>query len=235
MIYIKPIINREEKTFFAVKYENKTYPLYDQQNIKETFIYGKGYIKVGKRCLLTVPYIEEINTTTWKEYLYMYGENCLYYSLTGKILSDQDCCESTKRNEFLSIVWNNIDIEKYEQFCALFDKFHAIQEKVLKYIGIYDFLLKDFYIYPSYKIASFFITRPTFDVVLHDGILWKTYIEKLDNDFKKEGESTQEYIDMIHNLREDKCDFPICMKDRITYLFGKEAANIYEQMLTFFD
>lgn len=232
MIYIKVKQHVNEETFFVSKKDDEFYPLVDQKYKSSNYVRGIGCFKVKESDLYSIPHIKEINSTTWKDYLSKYGENCLYYSLSGYYLDSPTCEEYNMQNEFKCLLNCNIDIDKYKQYCLLFDKLHDLQTKAFKKIGLYCFDFEDFYIYPSFKHYHI-IGHPYMEVFKHDEILWNLYCK-------------QRKINMIGNYRQiyekqkqyflnRECYYPTDIKDRIIDIFGLEAANIYERMLTFFD
>jgi hypothetical protein len=263
--------------FLAVKHNKEIYPLHYQDDKKETFIMGFGYVKIAKKQLFTVP-VYSRKVKDWDTYLEKYGKYCLYYSLSGGHLEDRDCCTIRQQEEFYRILHCGGAV-KFSQFANNFNKFHKIQEDVIEKLpGICKLYSDDIYIKPAYSI-SILGCAPYMDSINDDRKLEKTYLYIRKHNLKQAHRLNDEYAETskakdiafkemkrLENINcsnveywkmRDKFDelkdqswnlyckidaeitdialkeigagkvFPICMKDRMSFLFGEEAVHHY--------
>jgi hypothetical protein len=262
-----------QQPFYAIKYKGELHPFKDK-NEKEIFIYGAGRIKIKKQSIVSVPlYSKKISE--WNTYLNEYGKRCLYYSLTGDYLGNQDCCMIRQQQEFGCIV--KYGPEKFSQFALNFNAFQKIQRDVINALPDICLLYsKDMHITPRYSIVYSFLTcAPYMDAITDDKKLENTYIYKRKHELRLKHPLYSEFLEiqkerdgMYKVLRADsypssdcfdiKCKydelerdcahlydkinadlrsavskeietgvFPVCMKDRMSFLFGEEAAKYY--------
>ena len=226
-IYLKPTSWSPKESFYAIKHGNELHPCtYHSDAIKgkyESFIRGEGW-KKSKTATL-IPLFTGTTIPEFEDYIKQWGKACFFYSVTGKQINDDDCIVWAARQEFMSAM--GVGMEYYQKFVtairAINDKIYEVMEK--RGFDIHQqYITKDevfystrdfFVVRPSYSIMAYFITAPTVDVIEDDAKLWKHYVE----------EYRPETDEELNNV------FPVCMKDRITFLFGIEVSDMYEKLM----
>ena len=162
------------------KDKRKLHPSWDEDTIKNTsvlcpcdmldnevFVQGLGWKKLGKTNCVNVPLFSG-NVEDWDGYLNEYGRECLFFSLTGYLLRNQDCCMNKMREEFLSLLQCDGGISHYIEYVESIEKIQEIQTRVfnekLSYMGDYEkksFIVKNLF-KPCYNLL-WYITSPYLD------------------------------------------------------------------------
>lgn len=213
----------------CIKHKKILYPL-TYQNVKldaktfTTFICGEGH--VTSKQLILVPLFNEDTACVESicKYVEDYGEFCLFYSLFGKLLGDDDCSYWGIRQEFMVALNKGVESLKYnseavQKVNAINEKIHNIYtsqftfngetiEKDGEYVCFKD---KLFYVKLCFSINAYFLTKPHVDVISDDEKIFKYYSKvsastKLDN-------------------------FPTSMKERMELIYGKEITTDYQYIL----
>ena len=215
--------------FYAIKVNGEYHPCTYQSDTKkgtyESFIRGTGWKKQKKGYLIP---LFEGSMKDFQVYIDLYGEYCLFYSITGKQLGDDACIIWSARQGFkviLSVGWEHV-LNFYTQACAINAK---IKELELSKRGIditQNYWIDDkrwintrdlFFVAPTYSIMAYFLTAPHVDVIQDDERLWKHFVSVC-------GPETEE----------ERAAFPVCMRDRFVYLWSEEVASMYETMMNDF-
>lgn len=278
--------------------KEKLYPSWSEEQIKETtvlypqtsssdgdkiFVCGIGWKKFGKTNKVSVPLFSG-EVEDWDNYLKEYGNECLFYSLTGYTLSSMDCCAYNSVGEFYSIMQCKGGIEHYQKFVEAIEEIQNIQTQVFnrKLSFLSDYQKKRFIeenlFRPCFRVFIL-IMPPYLDTPKDDEKMERFYrkyrtnqirtkhskykrmleLEGLINDEISANNSlfyyTKEYLDykqeydairttitnkIYDKLRDemaegDKNKFPICMSDRIKFLFGDRCNELYSYILEDFE
>lgn len=215
-----------KEDFWAIKVEKELYPCTYQSDAKkgeyESFVRGRGWKKSKKGILVSKFKGESVSDLN--SYLKDWGKECLFYSITGFNTNSDDCVIWAARQEF--IVSLSVG---FEYVAGLTGKINVLNEKIKQIVkekhGIdmeehrYQYTKEKrlvsiddlFLIRPSYSLMAYFLTKPNLDVIRDDDRLWKHYVNL--------------------NGIENESEFPVCMRDRLTFLFSKEISDGYEQIM----
>lgn len=205
---------------------------------KEIFIRGGGLFKVNEKRVVEVPLYDYENEGDWNEYLGKYGMYCLFYSLTGEDYFSADCCLLHTRNEFQSLIWNDIDINKYQIYIKAIKRIQEIQKEKLIEYGADKWDIEKCLFYPSYNFGfSWLVSPPYLDTIRDDEKLERCYRMKRSKEMSdnvgirtfKDAKAFCDIIDM--EMDETNGVFPICMSDRIKFLYGEECQTLYRMIL----
>lgn len=219
-----------EKPFKAYKVKDVYYPSDNSEG--KVFIYGEGW-KKGKSPI-EIPLITELTLENVKTHYEKYGKFCTFYAITGFELGSQDCVVSAANREFnvatsfdcsFEYVANCVgQIKSTNQkiFKIMMDKYGIDMESKYNYQYTKDdpehkhLIVRNdlFMIKPSYSLMYYILTKPNLDVINDDSLLWRHYVTMFG----------------VKN----KDEFPVCMKDRLTFLFNKEISDDYERILNDF-
>lgn len=227
MFYLKSTDWTPKEPFFAIKTEGDLHPCCYQSDAKkgkfEAFIRGKGWKKAKKAQL--VPLFEGTTKADFEAYLKTWGKYCLFYAITGKELNSGDCIVWHAQQEFIVLLSVGYDYIQsfYERITAInriidatIKKHLNVTEITTRYIqnkkGFFS-TDKFFQVRPTYSLMAYFITAPHVDVVSDDDKLWKHFVE------------------LYKPTEAEMQAFPVSMRDRLTFLFGKEASDMYEAVM----
>lgn len=229
-INLEPTSWTPKESFYAIKHGGEYYPCYSQRDSKQgkydTFIGGKGWVK--SKTAKLIPLYTGTTISEFERYLKEYGENCLFYSITGFTIDSKDCVVFGAIQEFKVLI--AVGFEYFEKFVKSIQEINTkIKEIMLgrgfdineRWITKDDkfYSTKDFFVVrPQYSLMSYFLCAPHVDVVGDDTLLWKHYVEE----YKPQ---TDEELDNV---------FPCSPKDRLTFLFSSEVADMYEKILNDF-
>lgn len=230
--YIEKYREDEYDKILCGKFENKLYPAnYQKTNSKDMvkfFIYGKGTIERKKPIWVDRLKGETCNDLT--NYIREYGENILFYSLTNTTLEDQDCVMHAARQEFKSALWTcgfdylfefNDEVKKLNQMIENHYKKLYGANVLLKYStkinderNDFQYIFKDklFFVKPHFSVMAYVIVAPYIDPVSDDDKLWKHWVNVKRNDQSDD-------------------EFPVSVKDRLTFLLGKDISTEYERIM----
>ncbi|MEK6829771.1 MAG: hypothetical protein AABY15_06645 [Nanoarchaeota archaeon] len=232
--YLKPTgWEPKEDTFHAIKTAGALHPCTYQSDAKkgkyEAFIRGTGWKK--SKNATVVPVYKGTTIEQAQAYMNEHGKYCLFYSITGKHLHDDDCVIWAMKQEFNVAV--SLGFEYVENFCKrvndlnqkiykiVMDKYKLdIFSERFQYVGGEKgdgrLISKDlFQVKPCYSMMAYFLTKPHVDVINDDSKLWKHYVAIHGVD----------YIDANPN------EFPVSMKQRLEFLFSKEVSEEYENIM----
>lgn len=242
-----------------IKSANAIYPMtFDDDG--SVFVLGLGWKKATDKNTLTVPVFSG-DVEDWDAYLSEYGEECLFYSLTGYSLRTHDCCAFNKQSEFLSLLSMDGGIVEYQKFASDILRIQEIQKQVLTeklgWLPKYelDSFIKEVKIKPEFKIF-FIVTPPYLDTPSDDDKLVTVYrkirmreISSEDPDFERmcalsgstSEEDRSEYRTLYDRIRKyayekateeiEKEVFPCQMRARMEHLYGKELTGLYSGIL----
>jgi len=235
--YLKPTSwTPKTDTIFAIKTSGELHPCtyqsdYHERDKKtyESFIRGTGWKKSKKG--YEVPVYRGTTQDEFQAYLNEYGKYCLFFSITGFQLGSGDCVVWAAQQEF-----NVILSVGYDYVAPFLERLNAINQKIAKRVqeehgvdvfsnkvqftkqeqcvGSYDL----FYIKPHYSVMAYCLTKPHIDPVTDDEKLWKHYVAVNGHKYVQDNEGK----------------FPVSVKDRLTFLFGKEVAKEYEELMNDF-
>lgn len=220
-------------TIFAIKVDGELHPCtyqrdYHERDKKtyESFIRGTGWKKSKKG--YEVPVYRGTTKEEFQAYLEEHGKYCLFFSITGKQLGSGDCVVWAAQQEF-----NVLLSVGYDYVAGFLEKLNAINKKIADRVqkehGVDIFLSKVqftkqeqcvgnydlFVLKPQYSVMAYFLTKPHIDPVNDDDKLWKHYVA----------------VNGHKHVTDNEDEFPVSVRDRLTFLFGEEVANDYENLM----
>lgn len=212
---------KPKESYYAIKYKGEFHPCtYHKSTLKaiergesaEAFIYGHGW-KKSKR-YYEIPLFDYENGD-YSEYIESWGSGCLYYSLTGKNVNDWDCCYIRSRQIFKVCLQVGFEIIGQAEL-ELKDLNDQIQKIIYTKYGShenYEFVKRDLFdLRYSYSLMGLMITRPHLDVVADD--------KRLEHHWNR-----------LTSWELGSGDFPVSMKERLTFLFSEKVSKSYEILL----
>lgn len=216
-----------EKDFYAIKVEKEFHPCTYQSDAEkekyEAFIRGIGWKKSKKGYLIPLfkgTTVEELN-----DYIAKYGKFCAFYSITGFHLYSDGCVIWAAKQEFMVAL--NLG---FEYVSKMVNDVNQLNDKILKLIhekntitdlrgkfcyvngNICDMETDFFKVKIHYSLVAYFLCKPHIDPVTDDEKLYKFY-------------------NRISGCKEDQSEFPVSVKDRLTFLFSEEVSKEYERIM----
>lgn len=225
--YLKNTSWTPTEPFHAIKHKGTgtyhpcTYQMDAKQNKYESFVYGEGWKRSKKGYL--IPLFSGENIQEFKEYSLKYGDFCAFYSVTGKSLTCHDSFVAAAQQEYKVAMYD------IEYFSTYIKAVRSLNQKIIDYLQFQgwdlsqrwnkkDGVLYDmdslFRVMPSYSLMFYILVKPHLDVLNDDDKLFKHFTE------------------VYRSNTEEK--FPVCMRDRITFLFNGDIAQDYEYILNNF-
>lgn len=228
-IYLKETSWTPKEPFFAIKFENALYPCSYQSDAKkgkfEAFIRGVGHKKAKKGIEIPLleqnPSIEQLN-----DYINKYGANCAFYSITGFTIDSNDCVVSAMQTEFKSGL--AVGLEYTSKFAGEIHQLNQMIKEVYQTKYGIDFSdswntpSKNPKIYGHFFTTDLFYVRPNFALFFY--WLCAPHIDPVNDDSKMEKLFTKLYDS-------EKTEFPVSVKDRLTFLFGEPVCKEYERLM----
>lgn len=127
-------------------------------DVKEVWVYGQGWFKLGKRKRYTIPVFDG-EAEHFNDYLEKYGIDVMCYCLNGDSFNRSgDCCHIRYRNEFRTLC--HFGVEKFNEYSTLFKQMKELQTKWFteKYLPLFkehgwgDGIIDDYIFEPCYTI-----------------------------------------------------------------------------------
>lgn len=233
------------------------YP-FSETDSNQVFIYGQGWRKIKTRNKVEVP-VFSLDSDDWDYYLEKYGMRCLYFSITGRQYDSPDCCDINMQSEFSSIIKSGV--ERYVGFIERFLAFHEIQNGVIdrelkRTDNDYPMYREKFIFRPQYywfytfcpcectldpisddaKMENFYHLIRHHDLIKADK-RYTDYEKMTENGYSDETSSLYNEIsrdcnEIVRNeINTDNNVFPCSVKDRIRFLFGEKAEELYTYMM----
>ncbi len=237
--YLKPTSwSPKEELIYAIKVGGELHPCTYQSDAKkgkyESFIRGTGWKKSKK--VYQVPVYKGTTKEEWEAYLNEHGKYCLFYSITGKQLGDDDCVIWGAKQEFHVAIGVG-----YEYMANFLTKINALNAKIQKIVlekhnvDIFSdrmqwnggkptddgWIISQgnlFVVKPCYSLMAYFLTKPHIDPIVDDQKLWKHFVSIVGAKNIDEGEHKEK-------------EFPVSVRDRLTYLFSKEVSDEYAAIM----
>jgi len=192
----------------------------------EAFIRGIGWKKAKTAELIP---LFKGGLPEFKEYLETYGKYCLFYAITGKELNSDDCVVSAAKAEIISLLHYGADY-CMEVSKAVNELNNRIIKHTLNQLGLTEITHRYqtlpngnhlnaedlFRLKVNYYIFYPLIGPPNLDPMVDDTRLFKHYVAMV-----RAG---------VYNDPEIE-NFPVSVKDRLTFLFGEYVANEYKRIL----
>jgi hypothetical protein len=221
--------NARKSNFKALEFKKEFYPIMDEDS-NEIFIKFIGRKKINEKRIREIPFFN-LEIENWENYAKKYGKRCLFYSLTGKDLDSDNCCDLSEIREFLSLANNVKELKIYNKFIDTIKEIQKIQnEKLDKLPKEIIWPNKDsFLFFPSYSFLCL-ITSPMMDTPMDDSKMEKLF-KRTKYIGLQESLSYSEKLKIVDDSVNDEKEFPIAMYDRITYLYGKNCQELYSKAL----
>jgi hypothetical protein len=219
----------KDKPFKAVKIEGILKPIVYNNNT--VFIYGTGHKKVKEKDIVVVPQITEgINI---QDYLDLYGKDCLFYTLTGRLINSGDVCYRQINAEFDCMIYFGVD--KWMDYINRVNKLINVTKNIyIEKWGINPYIDK----IQTAKNKQYIFRQNIFKIKINHfliGILRvKPHFDVIQDDLGVE--NTYKYLILNEPLAdvENDINFPISMKDRLEYLFNDYVSNEYKSLMNYF-
>jgi hypothetical protein len=195
------------------------------------FIHGIGGKKFNKKDIVVVPQITEgINI---QDYLDLYGKDCLFYTLTGRLINSNDCCYWEINAEFDCMLYFGVD--KWIDYIDRVNKLIDVTKNIyIEKWGVNPYIDK----VQTAKNKQCIFRQNIFKIKIKHflrGILRvKPYFDVIQDDLGLE--NTYKYLildEPLADIENDK-NFPISMKDRLEYLFNEYVSNEYKSLMWYF-
>lgn len=215
----------EADTIICGKYDGKLYvsSSMTKNGKAEFFVNSIGWKKSKP---IAIPRCTATTDEGLTKYLNEYGADALYFSLTENKLHSADCCHYRQRSEFLSAVYRCGFTHLFAMNADVQNLNRMIREESVKTFGvdIYDLKFispKDVYmnlddlfiVRPHHSIMGLLITAPHLDPVYDDTLLLK-------------------HFTLVNGLAKiDYDDFPVSVKDRLSFLFSENVSLEYERIM----
>lgn len=224
---------------YTIKFDGEFHPCTYQREYVEgrnttnfgSFIRGTGWKNSKKG--YKIPVYKGTTKEEWESYLSEYGKYCLFFSITGFQLGSDDCVVWAAQQEF------NVTLGVgYDYMEGFLGKLNDLNSKIQKIVmdkykldifhtghqwhgGKYSetsWIISErdlFVVRPQYSLMAYFLTKPHIDPVSDDSKLWKHFVNVIGH----------------NNLDEMEKEFPVSVRDRLTYLFSKEVSDDYEKLM----
>lgn len=217
----------KNENFNAITIDNELHP-FETYN-KEISVYGKGWIKIGKKKIIEVPALTD--NTNLNDYFINYGENCLYYALTSQQLGSNDCCWKTVQNEFTAMIAIGID-----RWLNVLERFHNLKLKIDKiYLDKWN-IVPDNSKMQYTKGGVLLLNNNIFTLNFEHYISYPFRCKPQLNPIKDDVSLANTYFLCVLNadsevyFKDNEFD-NTSVKQRLTMLFSEQIANEYEALM----